>query len=167
MANGGNFSGTIQEQKELIKYAMLLEKFAYFDIDFSQIYNWKNELNDKTKMYKIIISHHDFSRCLPYQKCIKMIDKMFESGADVAKIACKINSANDIFTMLKVLKKYKNENENVIFAPMTDDKIIRVLASKYGSWTNFVCLNDKKNTAHGQIKIDDYNKILGLLEMKN
>ena len=92
---------------------------------------------------------------------------MFESGADVAKIACKINSANSIFTMLKVLKKYKNENKNVIFAPMTNAKIVRVLASKYGSWTNFVCLNDKKNTARGQIKIDDYNKILGLLEAKN
>ena len=166
VANGGNFSGTIQEQKELIKYAMSLEKFAYFDIDFSQINDWKNELNDEKKPYKIILSHHDFSRCLPYQKCIKMIDKMFESGADVAKIACKINSANSIFTMLKVLQKYKNENKNVIFAPMTDDKIVRVLASKYGSWTNFVCLNDKKNTARGQIKIDDYNKILGLLEMK-
>lgn len=166
VANDGNFSGTIREQKELIKHAMSLEKFAYFDIDFSQIDDWKNELNDKKKPYKIILSHHDFSRCLPYQKCIKMIDKMFESGADVAKIACKINSANDIFTMLKVLKKYKNENKNVIFAPMTDDKIVRVLASKYGSWTNFVCLNDKKNTARGQIKIDDYNKILGLLEME-
>ncbi len=167
VAHGGNFNGTIREQKELIKHAMSLEKFAYFDIDFSQINDWKNELNDKTKPYKIILSHHDFSRCLPYQKCIKMIDKMFESGADVAKIACKINSANDIFTMLKVLQKYKNENKNVIFAPMTNDKIVRVLASKYGSWTNFVCLNDKKNTARGQIKIDDYNKILGLLEMKN
>ena len=167
VANGGNFSGTIQEQKGLIKHAMSLEKFAYFDIDFSQIEDWKKELNDKTKMYKIIISHHDFSRCLPCKKCIKMIDKMFESGADVAKVACKINSANDIFTMLKVLKKYKKENKKVIFAPMTDDKIVRVLASKYGSWTNFVCLNDKKNTARGQIKIDDYNKILGLLEMKN
>ena len=166
VANGGNFSGTIQEQKELIKYAMSLEKFAYFDIDFSQTNDWKYELNDEKKPYKIILSHHDFSRCLPYQKCIKMIDKMFESGADVAKIACKINSANSIFTMLKVLQKYKNENKNVIFAPMTDDKIVRVLASKYGSWTNFVCLNDKKNTARGQIKIDDYNKILGLLEMK-
>ena len=167
VANGGNFSGTIQEQKEIIKYAMLLEKFAYFDIDFSQIDDWKNELTDKKKPYKIILSHHDFSHSLPYQKCIKMIDKMFESGADVAKIACKINSASGIFTMLKVLKKYKNGNKNVIFAPMTDDKIVRVLASKYGSWTNFVCLNDKKNTARGQIKIDDYNKILGLLEMKN
>lgn len=167
VANGGNFSGTIQEQKKLIKHAMSLEKFAYFDIDFLQIDEWKNELNDKTKPYKIILSHHDFSRCLPYQKCVKMIDKMFESGADVAKIACKINSANSIFTMLKVLKKYKNENKNVIFAPMTNDKIVRVLAGKYGSWTNFVCLNDKKNTARGQIKIDDYNKILGLLGMKN
>ena len=166
-AHGGNFSGTIREQKELIKYAMSLEKFTYFDIDFSQIEDWKKELNDKTQVYKIIISHHDFSRCLPYQKCIKMIDKMFENGADVAKIAFKINSANDIFTMLKVLKKYNKENKNVIFAPITDDKIIRVLASKYGSWTNFVCLNDKKNTARGQINIDDYNKILGLLEMKN
>ena len=163
VANGGNFSGTIQEQKKLIKYAMLLEKFAYFDIDFSQIDDWKNELNDGNKTYKIILSHHDFSRCLPYQKCIKMIDKMFESGADVAKIACKINSANSIFTMLKVLKKYKNENKNVIFAPITDDKIVRVLASKYGSWTNFVCLNDKKNTACGQICVDNYDKIIGLL----
>ena len=96
-----------------------------------------------------------------------MIDKMFKSGADIAKISCKINSTNNITTMLKVLEKYKKEDKKVIFAPMCDDKTIRVLASKYGSWTNFVCLNEKDNTAKGQICVDDCAKIVDLLNIRN
>ena len=141
-----------------------LNKFTYFDIDFSQVDSWKSELRDKNKSYKIILSHHNFKKCLSYQKCVKIIDKMFASGADIAKIACKIDKHKDILTMLKILEKYKKENKQVIFAPMCEDKIIRMLASKYGSWTNFVCLNEKENTAKGQICIDDYNKIIDLLK---
>ena len=165
--NGGNFKGTFQEQQEIIKYAMSLNKFTHFDIDFSQIDSWESELSNKTKSYKIILSHHDFKKCLSYKKCISMIDEMFKSGADIAKISCKINSTNNITTMLKVLEKYKKENKKVIFAPMCDDKSIRILASKYGSWTNFVCLNEKDNTAKGQICIDDYAKIVDLLNVRN
>ena len=165
--DGGNFKGTFQEQQEIIKYAMSLNKFTHFDIDFSQIDSWKSELSNKTKSYKIILSHHDFKKCLSYKKCISMIDEMFKNGADIAKIACKINSTNNITTMLKVLEKYKKENKKVIFAPMCNDKTIRVLARKYGSWTNFVCLNEKDNTANGQICIDDYAKIVDLLNIRN
>ena len=96
-----------------------------------------------------------------------MIDEMFKRGADIAKIACKINSTSCISTMLKVLEKYKKENKNVIFAPMCDDESIRILASRYGSWTNFVCLNDKENTAKGQICVDDYIKIVDLLNIRD
>jgi len=163
IVDGGSFIGTKEQQQNLIKYAMSLNKFTYFDIDFSQIDDWKKELTAQQKQYQIIVSHHNFERCLPYEKCVKMIDKMFKSGADIAKIACKIASKSDIEVMVEVLKKYKNEKKNVIFAPMCEDKMIRVLASKYSSWTNFVCLNENKSTAKGQICIDNYNKIVGLV----
>ena len=88
---------------------------------------------------------------------------MFENGADIAKIACKIDKIEDIFVMLKVLNKYKKENKKLIFAPICKDKIVRLLASKYGSWTNFICLNKDENTAKGQICIDNYEKIYNLL----
>ena len=161
--DGGNFKGTLQEQQSIIKYAMSLNKFSHFDIDFSQIESWKSELQNKEKQYKIILSHHDFKKCLSYQNCVKIIDKMFENGADIAKIACKIIKHEDILTMLKILEKYKKENKQVIFAPMCENKIVRILASEYGSWTNFVCLNNKETTAKGQICIDNYDKIVDLL----
>ena len=162
--DGGNFLGTKKQQQEMIKHAMSLNKFTHFDIDFSQIDDWKNELNCKNKNYKIILSQHNFKKCFSFQKCIKIIDEMFAKGANIAKIACKINTNQDVFTMLKVLGKYKNENKKLIFAPMCDEKIIRFLASKYDSWTNFVCLNEAKKTAKGQICVDDYKKIVDLLK---
>ena len=163
IVDGGSFTGKKEEQQNLIKYAMSLNRFTYFDIDFSQIDDWKKELTAQQKQYQIIVSYHNFERCLTYENCVKMIDKMFESGADIAKIACKIASKSDIEVMVDVLKKYKNEKKNVIFAPMCEDEMIRGLASKYGSWTNFVCLNNNKSTAKGQICIDNYNKIVGLV----
>ena len=141
----------------------LLNKFSHFDIDFSQIESWKSELQNKEKQYKIILSHHNFKKCLSYQNCVKIIDEMFKKGANIAKIACKIDNIKNICTMLKVLDKYKKENKKVIFAPMCEGKIVRVLANKYGSWTNFICLNAKENTAKGQICIDNYDKIVDLL----
>ena len=162
--DGGNFKGTQKQQQEIIEYAMSLNKFTYFDIDFSQIESWKSELQNKEKQYKIILSHHNFKKCLSYQKCVKIIDKMFENGADIAKIACKIIKHEDILTMLKILEKYKKADKQVIFAPMCENKIVRILASEYGSWTNFVCLNNKETTAKGQICIDNYDKIVDLLK---
>ena len=161
--DGGSFKGTQKQQQEIIKYAMSLNKFAYFDIDFSQIESWKSELQNKEKQYKIILSHHNFKKCLSYQNCVKIIDKMFENGADIAKIACKIIKHEDILIMLKILEQYKKADKQIIFAPMCENKIIRVLASEYGSWTNFVCLNEKETTAKGQICIDNYDKIVDLL----
>ena len=162
--DGGNFKGTQKQQQEIIKYAISLNKFTYFDIDFSQIENWKNELQNQEKQYKIILSHHDFKKCLSYQNCVKIIDKMFENGADIAKIACKIDKKDDIFVMLKILEQYKKADKQIIFAPMCENKIVRILAIKYGSWTNFVCLNEKESTAKGQICIDNYDKIIDLLK---
>ena len=161
--DGGNFSGTKKEQHKIIQYAMSLNKFTYFDIDFSQMEDWKYELNNKDKSYKIIVSHHNFKKCLSFKICTHFIDEMFKNGADIAKVACKVNSYNDICLMLKVLDKYKKENKDVIFAPMCENKTVRVLASNYGSWTNFVCLNGNKKTAKGQICIDDYKKVIDLL----
>lgn len=163
IGDGGNFSGTKKEQQEIIRYAMSLNKFAYFDIDFSQIENWKNKLNDKEKIYKIIVSYHDFKKCLSFKKSVQIFDEMFRNGANVAKVACKISSYQDICVMLKVLDKYKNEKKDVIFAPMCENKTVRFLAGNYGSWTNFVCLKNNKKTAKGQICVDDYKKIFDLL----
>ena len=141
-----------------------MNKFKYFDIDFSQVQYWHNELDDKNKNYKIILSYHNFKNCPPYGRCASIIDGMFKNGADIAKIACKIDSADDIYGMLKLLDKYHKENKNVIFAPMCEDKIVRLLANKYGSWTNFVCLNNEESTANGQLSIDSHDKIFGLLK---
>ena len=163
ISDGGNFSGTSEEQREILKYAMSLNKFTYFDVDLSKMDVWKNELNDKEKFYKIIVSYHDFKKCLSFKKSTQIFDEMFRNGANIAKIACKISSFQDVCVMLKVLEKYKNEKKDIIFAPMCESGVVRLLAGKYGSWTNFVCLKNNKKTAKGQICIDDYKKLVDLL----
>ena len=60
--------------------------------------------------------------------------------------------------MKKVFDFAKKEEKNIIFAPMGSVEN-RVLAWKLGSWTNFICLNEKEKTADGQICVDDLEKL--------
>ncbi len=164
LKNGGMFLGSQQEQIELITYAMSLNKFKYFDIDFSLKEIFKSVLLDTKRNFKCIISYHNFKKQLSYIKATKMIDEMFKYNADIAKIAYTINDIYSIETMIKILKTYKTENKNIIFAPMSDKKIIRIIAKELGSWTNFFSLNKKCETAKGQLTIENYDKISQILD---
>lgn len=164
LKSGGMFLGSQKEQIELIKHAISLNKFKYFDIDFSQKEIFKSVLLNTQRIFKIIISYHNFKKQLSYVKATKIIDEIFKYNADIAKIAYTINDIYSIDTMAKILKKYKIKNKNIILAPMSDKKIIRVIAKELGSWTNFVSLKEKEKTAKGQLTIENYDKISQILD---
>jgi 3-dehydroquinate dehydratase len=88
---------------------------------------------------------------------------MDKYNPDIKKIATIINKSDDLIDMIKILKKYNDKEDNMIFAPMTDSKIFRLIALKLNSWTNFFCLDDKSKTAKGQISWKEYKKIKNLL----
>ena len=154
--NGGEFCGKSKENRALVEYAMSLNVFDFFDFDISSVKHFSKFLNAK-RNWKSIVSYHNFQGCLPFWRIKKMIIKMQKIG-DLPKIAVKIKNLNDEKIMKKVFDFAKKEEKNIIFAPMGSPEN-RALAWKLGSWTNFICLNEKEKTADGQICVDDLEKL--------
>ena len=157
LENGGFYIKDYLTHKNLIKTAISLNTFDYFDIDVSSVERFKDLLKNKKNNWKSIISYHDFNKCLTYNNTKNLIEKMYNYG-DIIKLAMTLQSASDLSVMISVLEDYNMQNKKIIFAPMCD-KFTRLIAWKYGSWTNFVCLNEKQKTASGQLTIKEFDRL--------
>lgn len=156
---GGFFSNNINQNREIIEYAHSLNKFTYFDIDFGNTNHFQKLIQDKTFMF--ISSYHSFDRSLSYKRCCNIIDRMNKTPCRMKKIATTIQTETDVINMIKILHKYSDNN--LIFAPMTENKLIRILALQLKSCVNFFSLDENSITASGQLSIQEYEKIKNLL----
>ncbi|MEN9782228.1 MAG: Shikimate dehydrogenase, partial [Pseudomonadota bacterium] len=157
--DGGGFGGSVEECMNIINYAINLKKFAYFDVDIANanlIGAFKNDCN-------IILSYHNFEKCLSFNECIEVIEKMNKYRHSMKKIAMKVQNTDEIKTMIDVINYSKNANQKLIFAPMCDEKMLRLLAMKMGSEINFFALDENAKTADGQMTIVEFEKIKNII----
>ena len=162
--DGGEFLGDFLTHKKIIKRAISLNAFDFFDFDISSVDRFLEILknNKINKNFKSIISYHNFNQCLSYTNTKKLVEKMVYFG-DIIKLSMIVKTAQEISTMATILEEFNHKRNNIIFAPI-GSKIVRILAWKLGSWCNFLCLNDKEKTAEGQITIKEADKIVEFYE---
>lgn len=147
---------------------------AYIDCDIdktriSAIKKIKSEIEktDPKRKTNIILSHHDFQKMPSIQQLEKNIKKMFDIGADIAKIATIIKTENDNKKLLSLLKKIKKTEKKVIIHGMGEKgKRARMEAAQLGSEIAYVALDEKRMTAKGQWTIDDWRRNWNLCQLK-
>lgn len=132
--------------------------------DFDLIYS-KTITNNK----KIIISLHNYDSLPTKDELNKFLEICVEKKADYCKIACKLNSNDDILTLTDL---YKN--------PLIVKGVIQLLAmglGKFGPLSRIVALEfgapfvycsylDRLATADGQLNVFDFVQIYNKLFIK-
>lgn len=138
---------------------------AYVDIGLNTDVRFINELiKCKKKGTKIIVSFHDFKKTPSEEQLWKLIKKGFALGADVVKIATYANSYGDSLKILNILNRAQKKKLNLVAMCMGKyGKITRVMGPILGSYLSFVALDGKTKTAPGQLTIDEYKKIIALV----
>jgi 3-dehydroquinate dehydratase-1 len=106
---------------------------------------------------KLIVSHHDYERTPDAATLRGLLERCFDSGADLAKIACMVNASRDNARLLGLLN---DEREIVVIGMGAKGRITRIAAPLLGSPFTFASAAAGKETAPGQMDQPSLEKII-------
>lgn len=148
---GGFFEGS--EIERFAIFRKLLEFGAdYIDVEYSSGKNLIRCMLKNKKNTKIIVSYHNFKETPNNIK--KIYDKIKKLSPDLIKIAANANSIDDNFRIFDLLK---NKENLIAFCMGQKGEISRILAHKFGSRITYASLGKNKQSAPGQISLEDMN----------
>ena len=97
---------------------------------------------------QVIVSHHDFERTPDATTLDAIVNRCFDAGANIAKIACLVHGSDDCERLLALLVRHSN----VLPVTMGDQgKAARLLALMRGVPFMYASYAPGKETAPGQI----------------
>lgn len=133
------------------------------DIEVENSDDFKNEIIKTAKKNKctVIVSYHDFDKTPVMRELEQILTWCFESGADIAKIACRANNVEDAARLLALYSFGKP----IISIGMGDaGKITRIAAPLLGAPFTYASAEDAKKTAPGQIEADKLEAIIKMIK---
>ncbi len=135
---------------------------AYIDIDINTPEQYRKTLINKARRNgcKVILSYHNFTKTPDSEQLKHIVDNLFSSGADIAKIACMANTEEDCKRVLALYSYHKNL---VAFAMGEIGKNTRVAAIHLGAPFTYASIKGNE-TAPGQLS---YSELELQLNMKN
>ncbi|MDR2945027.1 MAG: type I 3-dehydroquinate dehydratase [Methanosarcinales archaeon] len=163
---GGAFEGKEADRFDLIK--KIIPDTDYIDIERKSAKKTIYECRRIAEKYntKIVLSSHYFDeKEMPSLKKIeKILEKSFEKGADIAKIAVMPETKKAVLTLYQAGLRSKKPERVCLIAMGDLGKQTRILAPFYGSILSYGYIDEE--AAPGQLpvkKIKEGFKLLGLL----
>ena len=151
------------ERRQLLKAAIHSgANYVDIELDADATYRESLILHARKNDCKVIISHHDYQGTPPVDELHRLVENIFSLGADIAKIACKADSARDNARLLGLLD---GDRAVIVIGMGPVGKITRVTAPLLGSPFTYCSLTEDRPAAEGQL---DIKATEGLLEkLKN
>lgn len=110
---------------------------------------------------EIIVSHHDFDSTPDRDELMEIVDRCFEEGADLAKIACVVKTPADAARLLGVLE---DARPIVAIGMGKMGAITRVAAPLLGSPFTYASPEGGPPTAEGQLGAGTLRRIMEEIE---
>lgn len=154
----GSFVGNEKNRINLLKKAIELD-CDYIDIELESNKNVIKDIIQNKTNSKIIISHHNLKKTPPIDELNNKYSEIKKLNPDLAKIVTLANSINDNFIIFDLLK---NKNDLVAFCMGLRGQISRILAGKYGSKITFAALKEGRESASGQITMEEMKSIYNI-----
>jgi 3-dehydroquinate dehydratase I len=145
------------EKRKKLLLAAIAAGAAYVDVEVDAPDEYKQEIVKaaNAKGCEVIVSFHDHEKTPVREELEQTIDWCFNSGADIAKIACKVNSKADAARLLGLLD---DERELIVVGMGDEGKIVRIAAPLLGSRIAYVSQGKGKETAGGQMTADELER---------
>jgi 3-dehydroquinate dehydratase-1 len=144
-------------------YRMAIEHGAkYVDIDYFQDQRIILELSSaiKTSSSRLILSLHDYEKTPDRNELKKALKLFYDEGADLAKIACMVNTDEDIVNLLSL---YKRPGNKLVLGMGKKGLITRVAAIYMGAEFTFAFPTGEEQTAPGQLTRNDLEEIFRII----
>ncbi|MEN8227978.1 MAG: type I 3-dehydroquinate dehydratase [Bacteroidota bacterium] len=146
-----------EERIEILKTSMDLGA-SFIDIEIESAEESLVELVTHAKgcNTEIIVSYHDFEQT-PHREALgQLMNRCFERGGGIAKIATKVNSSDDIRNLISL---YDRPGRKVVLGMGTMGRITRIIAPYLGSEFTFASPGEGGETAPGQLSLSQLNEL--------
>lgn len=148
---GGLFKGSEEERFSYLQEAVGLG-VEYVDVEFDYF-----RLLQRGQTTKLIVSHHN-QRETP-ANLQEIYRRMVYKKADIVKIATTANSQQDSLRMLQLIELARSEGVDIIGLCMGVEGIVtRIRGPQLGAYLTFAPLEKGKESAPGQITVDELLK---------
>ncbi|MBN1117593.1 MAG: type I 3-dehydroquinate dehydratase [Bacteroidales bacterium] len=148
----------LQVQREKLKKAVDCGA-EYIDIEIetpevqrTELVNYARERN-----CRVIISYHNFKETPGLRELYALVDKCFEFGADVAKLATMVKSKED---NARLMALYSTGKAVVSLGMGEIGKVTRLTSLMLGAEFSFAAQDDGRITAPGQITYSAMKKLI-------
>jgi 3-dehydroquinate dehydratase I len=152
--------GKYSTPERLHKLKLAIESGATFvDIEYEAEDDFRNALSEFARVHQcdVILSYHNYEMTPELDELEKIMNRCFELGADMAKIATMIRVNRD---NSKILSLYKAPGRLVAIGMGELGKISRIVAPFLGAEFTYASLTDDNITAPGQISYQRLNKYI-------
>ena len=163
-----NQGGEILADREYLK--KLYETAAKGGADLIDIEYFENEDDVlsirvvKKSGARVIASHHDFRETPPLDEMRMRLEKMYEGGADIVKLAVMPKTPSDVLRLLSATSEIKEKYPSLPVVTMSMGKygvISRVAGEVFGSCITFG--SNARASAPGQMQMDKLSAVLEYL----
>jgi len=156
--DGGLFRGHENERLEtLIRAAE--EGFDYVDVELQMEDVSSNVRRIKRAGARAIVSYHDLKRTPRLRRLESVLTLERRAKADVCKIVCTARSYGDNLRCLRLLENHAKRIKLVSFCMGRIGIPSRILSPAMGAYFTFASLGAGRETALGQIPIDDLRSL--------
>ena len=156
--------GWISDDDRLTLFKKLIDTgIAFIDIEIDANLPFRQELIEyaRDRQTEVIVSWHDFKETSTFAELETIMSSCYDMGADIAKIACMVNTKEDNANLLSL---YRKEGRKVILGMGELGKITRLAALKLGAEFTFVSADDQHATAPGQLTLGEYATLNNILK---
>lgn len=159
LKEGGLYQGTEDDRRFILEAGLEETDYVDLELDTSQLEGLVKKASETG--VKTIISHHNFESTPSREIMLSLLKREFNAGADIAKLAVKARTMEDVLNLLSVTVEASREGNICTIAMGNLGKIARVAAPFFGSTLLYGYVSNP--TAPGQLSVSELRKILNIM----
>lgn len=151
-----------EDERKRFLIAAIEAGASYVDIEADSDGSFKREVIERaqSRSCRVIVSFHDHEKTPEREELLGIVSLCFDSGGDIAKIACKVNSERDNARLLGLL----DSGRDIIVIGMGEKgRITRIVAPLLGSPFTYAAPVRGRETAGGQLDRETMERYLRML----
>lgn len=127
---------------------------VYVDVEVESSLEFIGEISRvaKERRTHLIVSYHNFNETPQREELLRILGTCYESGADIAKISCTVNTRSDVARLLSL---YDEPGRKIVIGMGDSGKITRLAALELGAEFTFASLSEESSTAPGQLTFQE------------
>ncbi|KPK87935.1 MAG: hypothetical protein AMS27_00855 [Bacteroides sp. SM23_62_1] len=142
------------EDRQVLLETAVRNGATYLDIELEMPGRLQQNLIKLAKIHqcKIIVSYHNHDGTPPLAELKRIIGKCRKAGADIVKVACRVNNQHDLANLVGL---YAGEKGIIAIGMGKEGLISRLVAPLLGAEFTYASADATSATASGQLKSDE------------